>query len=328
MDSNGNFMVLNPGYTMGDKVSGWLTSDQISSGIFHLVVVDTNGVGVAGGVSAGGSYNYRPGYQAVIATWNRVDRTTTYDAETGEDAAQDLGIQIENGSLYTMSTTKINYEDMVAPYTMPFDYLWSLFVLGQSKGFIMDLADLVYGSDIEVSVYDNLTTITDVDNYKYKEPVNMRVYGSIIYDDVNYKYGRVTSNRYDVEKHEHKDIIVDSDGNIDSDSDQNTVSGYINKTVVTYNNTATIALTRAHTWVADYDLAYSYSDEMGTDHTELNELEDQSRVHGASWSTFKEQDDCELVQEVVKKVRDEANQIYIMKLKQHESKELTATPRK
>ena len=66
-----------------------------------------------------------------------------------------------------MTTTDVNYEVMVEPYTMPFDLLWAFLVCGDGQGFVMELADLVYNSDIEITVHDNLTINTDVDDWTY-----------------------------------------------------------------------------------------------------------------------------------------------------------------
>ena len=51
---------------------------------------------------------------------------------------------------------------------MPFDLLWAFLVVGEEKNFVMELADLVYNSEIEITVYDNLTVNEDVDDWSYK----------------------------------------------------------------------------------------------------------------------------------------------------------------
>ena len=56
-----------------------------------------------------------------------------------------------------MSTTNINYQDLVKGYTMPFDYLWQLLVISEDKDFVLELADLVYDSEIEITIFDTYT---------------------------------------------------------------------------------------------------------------------------------------------------------------------------
>ena len=57
-----------------------------------------------------------------------------------------------------MTEQSINYYDMVKAYTMPFNYLWDLLVLSEDIDFVLGLADLVYNSNIVITVNDNLTT--------------------------------------------------------------------------------------------------------------------------------------------------------------------------
>ena len=57
---------------------------------------------------------------------------------------------------------------------MPFDYLWSLLVVGQDKDFIFDLAELVYNSEIEITVHDNLTTETKVVTSEYEKETHSK----------------------------------------------------------------------------------------------------------------------------------------------------------
>ena len=66
----------------------------------------------------------------------------------------------------TVEAISINYKMAVQKYTMPFQYLWSLLVVGEDKNFVLELADLVENSEITISIYDNITTIEDVNTYK------------------------------------------------------------------------------------------------------------------------------------------------------------------
>ena len=95
------------------------------------------------------------GYVAVIATWSQTDTSLT---------SNDPNVSGYSSTVYSMTTTTVNYQSMVEKYTMPFDFLWALLVVGEEKDFVFELADLVFESDIQVTIYDNLTVNTNVDN--------------------------------------------------------------------------------------------------------------------------------------------------------------------
>lgn len=103
-------------------------------------------------------------YQVVVATWSETEVKIT----SNDPSANKTG-----SKTYTMSTRTIDYQTMVSGYIMPFNYLWAFIVVGQNKDFSMDLADLVYDSEIIFTIYDNLTVTTDVqtENYTRKETV-------------------------------------------------------------------------------------------------------------------------------------------------------------
>lgn len=71
----------------------------------------------------------------------------------------DPNVKASDKTVYNMTTTEINYQELVDKYTMPFDLLWALLVVGESQGFVMELADLAYNSEIEITVYDNYRKI-------------------------------------------------------------------------------------------------------------------------------------------------------------------------
>lgn len=288
--------------------SRWISADYISDCDRYVVPVDAGKGGIKGGGGSGitTSNNTRPGYQAIIATVTKIDKRTKLEGETAEDAAQDFGVEIEQGVEYQVSTKPINYEDLVQPYTLPFDLLWSLLVIGQSKGFIMDLADLAYESEIEVSIYDNLKITSDMDGYSYEEQTNAEVTGSIGYTDGNVivPYHRIEAHKHEPYNNEKK-------------------TGSIFKEVITQDNTAVIALTKAHTWIADFDLGYTTKDSTNNS-MKVNELPDQKKLYGSTKQVATEgrDDDCEKIQVIVNQIMDEANELYKKKAKE-EAKERT-----
>lgn len=79
-------------------------------------------------------------YYAKVATW--IETTNKIESNDPEQ-------ETYSNTNYSMTTTTINYQNLVSKYTMPFDYLWALLVVSEDEDFVLDLADLVYGSQLE-----------------------------------------------------------------------------------------------------------------------------------------------------------------------------------
>lgn len=156
------------------------------------------------------SANNNSKYQVVVATWNETQEIVT---STDPDVAQ------KNNTIYRMTTQKVNYQEMVKNYTMPFDYLWALLVVGEEKNFVMELADLVYDSQIEFTVYDNLTVTTNVENHDYTKIITVSTDSGVRTETRHYRTTYTTISRI---------------------------------------NTLNVSLTRANTWIVDYNKEYTY----------------------------------------------------------------------
>ena len=61
---------------------------------------------------------------------------------------------------FTSGKKLIPYKEMIQKLTLPFEYLWTLFIQGQSYDFTKELADLAYNSEIIIGIYDNVTSTT------------------------------------------------------------------------------------------------------------------------------------------------------------------------
>ena len=66
-----------------------------------------------------------------------------------------------------METIKVDYKNLVKGYEMPFDYLWTLLMLTKDPEFISELTDLVYESEVEISIYDRVVTTTKATKNSY-----------------------------------------------------------------------------------------------------------------------------------------------------------------
>lgn len=173
--------------------------------------------------SNGYSDGFRTGTQYCIkvATWK--ETITSYQAGDPTETSN-----YTNEVIYEMSTTKINYYDMVKNYTMPFDYLWAMMVITDDKDFVFGLADLVYNSNIEITVNDslNVTTVNKTFNYTKRTVVTER-----LTTETGTTYSRI-------------------------DPIEVPVTSYL--TTITKTNTVDVGLTRANTWIVDYSKKYKY----------------------------------------------------------------------
>lgn len=182
-------------------------------------------------------------FYAKVATWSEIKKTVT---------SNDPTVEGKNETVYNMTSTKIDYEQFVSGYRMPFDYLWALLVITQDKDFIFDVADLVYNSEINITVHDNLSVNTNITTDTYERQTktitdNVRVIAE--YTD--------TIERYDSgdTKHEnpHEGIttgrIVENGGPYEKETE---VPYKTTTTVITTTNTLDVQLTRANVWIVDY----------------------------------------------------------------------------
>lgn len=170
-------------------------------------------------------------YYAKVATWSEIT-----DKIESDDPEQETYTQTN----YSMSTTNINYQDMVKPFAMPFEYLWSLLVIGEDKDFVLELADLVYNSKIEITVHDNLTVNTNVDVYTYTKKKKTNTSAKVI---VEYNDDAGTSRRYP------------ASGKWTDETEDNYKTTF---TTITKTNTLNTMVTLADVWMAKYTQEYIY----------------------------------------------------------------------
>lgn len=189
-----------------------------------------------------------------VATWSQIDTTIT---------TNDPNVTQSSNTKYSMTTTQINYLELVDKYTMPFDLLWALLVIGESKDFVMELADLAYNSEIEITVYDNYKKNTDIDKWTYTKQERVKGSGTLV--DIEYKN---TATVQPFEELTNKDYTT-------------------TKTVITQTNTLQVGLTKADTWIVEYTRGYEYKDklpestpsEQTKDDTEWERTEDQPNLN-------------------------------------------------
>ncbi len=220
INSDGQIYICNP----SGSGEGWYDVSAITNGCNYIVVTEAGATGIA--PTTTGNSNYT----AVVATWKQSNTTIT---------SNDPNVETTPESQYSMISTNINYEAMVKPYTMPFDLLWALLVVGEDKDFIFELTDLIYHSDIELTIYDDLTENTSVDEWNYTKRTKAVVNANITANcEGNKATGSISNDEHDPDKEE---------------------TYTTTKTIVTKTNTIHSAITRANVWVVDYRNEYTYN---------------------------------------------------------------------
>lgn len=189
-------------------------------------------------------------YYAKVATWNE---------ETNKIESNDPDVSSSEEITYNMATTNINYKEFLNCYTMPFDYLWALLVISENKNMVLELANLVYNSEIEITVHDNLTVTTDIVENTYTKKKKTDTSAS-----VNVSYGTDVNN------------LSGSDSRNGSWTDEESNDYKIVNTVINKTNTLDISLTKANVWIVDYTQDYIYSKPDSTTVVTNEKLEDEN----------------------------------------------------
>lgn len=188
-------------------------------------------------------------YFAKVATWS--ETTTTIESNDPE-------VESSSISYYNITSTNLNYQELVSGYTMPFEYLWTLLVTGEDVDFVLELADLVYNSELEITVCDSETTNTDVvvDKYTKKKKVDSNSDLTIYYYDDMYS------------------VTLKSDSYSGNWTDNESNEYEVKKTDITKTNTVDIILTKANVWLLDYSKGYEYVEPSETSTENTTKLDD------------------------------------------------------
>ena len=183
-------------------------------------------------------------YYAEVATWTSEETTLT---------STDPEVESSVTKKYTMTTTKINYQDLVSGYTMPFEYLWAFLLVGQEKEFVLELADLVYNSEIEITVHDNLiiNTNTETDEYTKKT----KVVTKDVNVDVSYHTAAGADDPASPTKAQGTQIKTNSKME-EPRSIEQTKDYKVVRTEKTTTNSLDTCVTKANTWVVNYTKEY------------------------------------------------------------------------
>lgn len=209
-----------------------------------------NGMGDGNvGIGANSSGSSSSKYCAKVATWAETTKIITSD-----DPATDSSSSAKS----TMTSTLVNYEKFVSGYTMPFDYLWAFLVIGEDKDFVLELADLVYNSEIEITIHDNLKVNTNVvvNTYTKKKKTDTTAVVTIKYGEESTAENTATATG--------------------SWTDEESTNYTVTETTVNKSNTLDIALTKANVWIVDYEQEFKIQTPQTTTTTNSQDLPDEN----------------------------------------------------
>lgn len=158
---------------------------------------------------------------------------------------------------YSVVARRVNYKNAISKYTMPFEYLWAFVVISEDKEFSFELADLAKNSEITISIYDNVTTNVNTDEYTYKIERKVDTYAKVA---PAADYG---VSGYPAEGRYYGDCSTD-------DTDYK-----VTHTTIYEKNTPVIDVTKANVWIVDYSKEYKYqSSETTKEENNHKDMED------------------------------------------------------
>lgn len=216
-----------------------------------------NGMGSGTGtIGSGGDAKTK--YVVKVATWNERFEESVAGGDGSVDP-EPITDYIEANTTYTMTAQTVDYQSMVSGYQMPFDYLWAWIVAGRDKDFGLDIADLVFDSEIEITIHDNVKTVTDIDTYEYTRKTKVHTH------DIH-----VTGSWSDTEVDPNTGESTSTSGNIDETNTEGSTEEILkNYTIVhtTKNTTDTlnVSVTKADVWIVEYTQDFEYQPNETTD---------------------------------------------------------------
>jgi hypothetical protein len=213
-----------------------------------------NGMGTGTGViGSGDSSDIKTKYVVKVATWSTRYEEVVADGEADPNPV--IGYK-DGETTYSMTAQTVDYQSMVSGYQMPFDYLWALIVTGRDKDFGLDLADLVYDSEIEITVHDNVTKVTDVDTYEYDRKTKWHTYEIKV--DGSWSDTTTTTNPDTGETSTSTSTGEIHEGPHDGGEKEEIKHYKIIRTVKTTTDTLNISLTKADVWMVKYTQEFEF----------------------------------------------------------------------
>lgn len=267
--------------------------------------VNSNSITTSEGTSILDYFTIDDSGNAVIAVVNKdTYQITSDDNDITIGKLEEEGITVENlteenksessdgveysNVVYNVMSVPINYKDAVQKYTMPFQYLWTLLVMGDDKDFVLELADLVESSEIIISLYDNVTTIKNVDVYNYKKQTRIDKYAKISVEN-NYGVTGYLTAKYWVSPESPVPFAnyykPGNEATYITDDENN-----VTITTISESNNFQYYLTKADVWITDYSREYEYNPGSETKNENTVNLDNTAYVFNENTSKNSNED--------------------------------------
>lgn len=170
-----------------------------------------------------------------------------------------------------ITSRTINYQYAISKYVLPFQYLWSFLVTSDCKDFVMEFADLAYakdGSNITISIFDNVTITenTEINEYKKKRRIDKYVALSVSPAGVIDK----KTDRYWVAKDDPRYEGYDATETIDPENRKYKIT----HTSIYESNTPSFDVTYANVWIVEVKKSYESETKVNDPDPNVKNLED------------------------------------------------------
>lgn len=115
--------------------------------------------------------------ELVVAGWTR----TTTNVTSNVPDVENIVDKVE----YAIAAKPIKYKNVVATYSMPFDFLWALTVAGDNEDFAYEVSKLALNSKIVLTVQENFSVSesTTTEEYKIQSEIRKTAQFNVNYED-------------------------------------------------------------------------------------------------------------------------------------------------
>lgn len=188
----------------------------------------------------------------------------------------------ENTYTYTIGVKKVNFQNIVSKYSMPFELELAFLLTTRNSGFTEAIADLAKDSKIVIDIQDNTTTIVGKELYNYT--ANFKIEKSVSYvvtetriveetTTVVDENGVVHAIRQGVEKHE--DVTKREYPKTEKTIE---VTPYSTTTTTYVNTSIELCVKDVEMWFADYSSEYTNKEETTTTTDAITNEDDEDYI--------------------------------------------------
>ena len=223
-----------------------------------------NGMGSGTGSIGSGSTDTKTKYVVKVATWSERYEEVVAGGDGSVDPEPVIPYK-EGQTTYSMTAQTVDYQNMVSGYQMPFDYIWQWIVTGRDKDFGLDIADLIYGSEIEITVHDNVSKVTDVDTYDYTRKTKYHTHDIVVTgswsDTTTTTTTTGSSGTASTTPSTSTSTGTIHEGPLDGGEKEDSKHYVIIHTTINTTDTLNVSLTKANVWIVDYTQEFEYQHE-------------------------------------------------------------------